>query len=85
MPDKTDTERRNMSLTEIEALPKDVLIPTDIAEYLNYDPHYIRMQAREKPELLGFPVIVIGNRTKIPRAAFVNWCRNGGQQYARSN
>lgn len=66
-----------MSLTEIEALPKDVLIPADVAEYLNCDPHYIRMQARAKPELLGFPVIVIGNRTKIPKEAFINWCRTG--------
>ncbi|PKM72826.1 MAG: hypothetical protein CVU91_07305 [Firmicutes bacterium HGW-Firmicutes-16] len=68
-----------MSLTEIEALPKDVLLPTDVAEYLACDPHYIRMQARAKPELLGFPVIVIGNRTKIPKEAFVNWCRKGGR------
>ena len=56
-----------MTLKDIEAIPKEVLLPADVAPYLQCDPHYIRLQARANPQLLGFPVSVVGNRTKIPR------------------
>ena len=63
------------TLAEIEQCPKNILVPAQVAEYLNCDPHYIRLQARNKPWLLGFPVSVVGNRTKIPKAAFVAWAK----------
>lgn len=62
-----------MTLSEIRASGKDFLIPTDIAPILECDPQYIRIMAREKPALLGFPVMVVGRRTKIPRVPFLKF------------
>ena len=62
-----------MTLQEIRASDKPMLIPTEIAEVLGADPQAIRTMARKRPDLLGFPVCVVGTRTKIPRQAFLNW------------
>lgn len=43
----------------------------DISGVLGSDPQTIRITARQRPELLGFPVILIGNRVKIPRIPFL--------------
>lgn len=56
-----------MTLAEIRASDKVMLLAKDVAPVLGCDPHSIRIQAREYPEQLGFPVVVIGNRTLIPR------------------
>lgn len=57
-----------------------VLNSTDItinaqqaAPFIGADPAYIRYQARECPEKLGFPVIVYGKRVKIPRIPFLRY------------
>lgn len=60
-----------MTLEEIKALKKDVITPAQAAGALNCDPQYIRVAARQRPELLGFPVTLIGSRIKIPRLAFI--------------
>lgn len=62
-----------MNLAEIKASDKDMLIPTDINKILGCDAHTIRLQARDFPESLGFNVVVIGNRTLIPRKAFLRF------------
>lgn len=62
-----------MNLAEIKASSKIMLKPADIAKVLGCDAHTIRLQAREYPESLGFPVVVIGNRTLIPRKAFLKF------------
>lgn len=65
----TDMER-------LEALKKSdklFLIPAEVAEILHCAPDLIRVAARQKPELLGFPVTVIGTRTRIPRIPFVQY------------
>ena len=49
------------------------ITPAQTAPVLGCDPHFIRVAARSKPQLLGFPVSVIGSRTKIPRIPFVNY------------
>lgn len=67
-----------MSLESIEALDKEMLTPSDIAPLLRSDPASIRWQARHEPEKLGFPVVVMKNRVKIPKAAFLQFCRGGG-------
>lgn len=70
-----------MTLDEIRNSTKEVLTPADIAPVLGADPQDIRLAARLHPERLGFPVSVIGTRTKIPRLGFLNWlegrCVNG--------
>ena len=64
-----------LTLDEIEALPTEVLTPAQAASVLHLDQDTIRGQARDCPELLGFPVIIAGNRVKIPKAAFLNFMR----------
>ena len=60
-----------MTLEELEACPKAVVTAADIADILGASPNTIRFQAQECPEKLGFPVIVMGSRVKIPRKAFL--------------
>ena len=60
-----------MTLEELEACPKAVVTAADIADILGASPNTIRYQAQECPEKLGFPVIVMGSRVKIPRIPFI--------------
>lgn len=60
-----------MKLTEIKESKELFLTPADIAEVLQTNPQLIRITAREAPQLLGFPVVVVGTRTKIPRRPFL--------------
>ena len=66
-----------MTLTEMRASDAAFLKPTDVAEVLRCSPHLIRCAARDDPKLLGFPVIRVGNRTKIPRRAFLAFLGEG--------
>jgi hypothetical protein len=66
-----------MTLDEIRNSTKEVLTPADIADVLNADPQDIRVAARQRPDLLGFHVCVLGSRVKIPRMAFLNWLEGG--------
>ena len=63
------------TLDEIERCGKAMLLPADVADFLGCDPQSIRLQARADAAALGFPVIVIGNRTLFPREGFVRFCR----------
>ena len=60
-----------MSLQEIENSSKIWLTPADIAPILRCDPQCIRVQAQQDPSKLGYPVIVIGKRVRIPRIPFL--------------
>lgn len=62
-----------MTLEEIRASDKPFLTPAEVAGVLAADAQSIRLQAREFPEALGFPVICVGNRTKIPRKPFLRF------------
>lgn len=60
-----------MTLEEIKALDREYLTPAQVASVLGCDPQGVRVWARECPNALGFPVILLPHRTKIPRRAFV--------------
>jgi len=62
-----------MTLEELKRLDKPTITPSVAASVIGGDPHYIRVAARECPEVLGFPVIRIGSHTKIPRLAFIRF------------
>ena len=64
---------QRLTLDELAALPVEVLTPAQIAPVLHLDQDTIRGQARECPELLGFPVVVAGNRVKIPKRPFLRF------------
>lgn len=69
-----------MTLAEIRASDKVMLLAKDVAPVLGCDPHSIRIQAHEYPESLGFPVVVIGNRTLIPRKPFLAYLGEGEEE-----
>lgn len=62
-----------MTILEVINSDKEFLIPTDVAPIIGCDPHSIRVMARQRPELLGFKVTVVGNKTKIPRIPFLEY------------
>ena len=62
-----------MTLDEIKALDREYLVPREVASVLGCKPYSINVWARECPGELGFPVIKIGSRVKIPRRAFVGY------------
>lgn len=76
-----------MTLKEIEAMDRETLTPAIVGSVLNADPHEIRLQARHRPELLGFPVICVGTRVKIPKEGFLLYCRGllGNRQPPAAN
>lgn len=66
-----------MTLDDIKAMTKEVITPDVAAKILGCDPHYIRVAARDCPETLGFPVVRVGKRTKIPRRPFLRFMEGG--------
>ena len=62
-----------MTFEEIKNYDGDMLIPTDIAPVLRCSAYSINLQALDDPEKLGFPVLIVGNRVKIPKQGFINF------------
>lgn len=62
-----------MTLEEIKHLPDAMLTPAQVAPIIGSDPQTLRMWARQRPDLLGFPAVCIGNRVKIPRVPFLRF------------
>ena len=60
-----------LNLDKIKAMEKDFLVPTEVAPLLGCGSYNINIQAKNNPASLGFPVIMIGKRVKIPRLAFI--------------
>ena len=66
-----------MTLKEIEESSKEVLTCKDVAPLLQCNPATLHMQAQKAPKKLGFPVIVMGSRVKIPRRPFLAYMKEG--------
>lgn len=66
-----------MSLDEIAKMNKPFITPAEAAPVLGVNPHSIRIQARDDPSKLGFPVVVMGHRTRIHREGFLRFMRTG--------
>ena len=64
-----------LTLKDIEEMDRSVLTPAIVADYLQCDQQTLRLQARLRPDLLGFPAICIGNRVKFPKEPFLAFCR----------
>ena len=62
-----------ITLEDLKAMTKTMLTPAEAAQIIGCDPQLIRIAARQQPELLGFPVIAVGTRTKIPRLPFLQF------------
>ena len=62
-----------MTLNDIKQMTKDIITPAEAAQVVGCDPQKMRLEARERPENLGFPVIIVRSRIKIPRVAFIKY------------
>ena len=49
------------------------LTAAEAAKILHCDPQALRRQARKDPTALGFAVIVVGRRVRIPREPFLQY------------
>lgn len=61
------------TIEEIKATEKAFLTCAEIAPVIGSDAHALRIEARKEHSRLGFPVLLIGNRVKIPVAGFIAW------------
>ena len=62
-------------LRRIEALPKDILVPTDICKYLGCSAYAINVATENGKNPFPFPVIRIGRRVRIPKMPFIKAMR----------
>ena len=62
-----------MNLEDIKEMDLETLTTTIVGQVLGCAPYSITLQARECPEKLRFPTICVGNRTLIPRRAFIKF------------
>ncbi len=62
-----------MTVEEMKQSDKRILTPEEVAQVCECDPAKIRETAKVNPQLLGFPVSVIGTRVKIWRIPFLKY------------
>lgn len=62
-----------MNLEEIKKSDREWLTPREVAKCLGCNPYAISQQAARDASQLGFPVIKIGQRVKIPKRAFIKF------------
>lgn len=65
------------TLQDLAAIPGEVLTCQQIAPILGVRYHTLHQQAVERPERLGFPVIVIKSRVKVPKRPFIKYMTEG--------
>lgn len=65
----------NDELKRIAALPKEMLVPTDIAKYLGCSPYSINVATEDGRNPFPFPVIRMGRRVRIPKQPFLKAMR----------
>lgn len=63
----------NLTLEEIEALPKDFLSAKEVSAALGISTHAFYRHAEKMP----FPIMTVGRRYKIPKKPFVEYMRTG--------
>lgn len=74
-----------MTIEQIRASDKVMLVPADIHEILGCEQYKINVMAHECPEKLGFAVNVMGRRVRIPRLAFLHWLEYGNAPVVVNN
>lgn len=50
-----------MTLDDIKSMDREMLTPAIVGKIIGCDPYYISLQARQRPELLGFPYMFMGH------------------------
>ena len=64
-----------LTFEEIENLSDEVLTCVQVSKVLKSEVAALHKQAVTNPKTLGFPVIVVGTRVKIPRIPFIKFVR----------
>ena len=64
---------REEAIEKIKSQTEPMITPALAAAVIGCNPHLIRVQAAQAPHMLGFPVMRVGNRTKIPKRAFLEF------------
>ena len=64
-----------MTLQEIEKLPKEILVPADIAPILGCAPYSINLATKDGRNPFPFPIIRMGSRVRIPKTPFIKAMR----------
>lgn len=62
-------------LRRIEALDKEMLVPTDICKYLGCCAYSINVATRDGNNPFPFPIIRMGTRVRIPKKPFLKAMR----------
>ena len=63
-------------LARIEALPKEMLVPTDICKYLGCSAYTINVVTEDGKNPFPFPVIRMVRRVRIPKMPFIKAMRD---------
>lgn len=63
------------TLQELEALPKEMLTPKDIAPILGCAQYSINLATKDGKNPFPFPVIRMGTRVRIPKTPFIKAMR----------
>lgn len=72
-----------MTLEDIKEMDCSTITPAVAASVLGCNPHSIRVAAHTEPQSLGFPVVVMQSRTRIPRIPFINFLEGGKPWFDR--
>ena len=65
---------KNLTLPELAVkTDREWFTADEICGVLNMDPQTLRLTARQRPELLGFPAIVSSTRVRFPRIPFLRY------------
>lgn len=65
------------TIAEMESLKDPFVTPEQIAVILGSSAESISTQAKNNPSMLGFAVVIIKTRVKIPRMAFIHFMKYG--------
>lgn len=61
------------NLQDLRDMTEDTITPSIAADVLGCTGHYLGQMCHMEPEKIGFHFICMGNRTIIPRLAFISW------------
>lgn len=65
-----------MTISEMEGSNKEYLTLRDVSGVLRCNPDSLRRQARSDASKLGFQVIIVNSRIKVPRLPFLHFIKS---------
>lgn len=65
------------TLEDLRKIPKECLTSVQVSSVLGCTSRHFSTIAKTDPQSLGFPVVIIGKRVKIPKDAFLEFMSGG--------